>query len=194
MNLTPFIYKLPVLLSKEYSKSSDVYSFAIVVYEIVASEIPFNNTENGIEIIDEIVTKGNRPELKDSISDCYKDLIKRYLSTDPNKRPSFCDIVDELKNNSDFIIDIVRKEDIYSYMKYIDEYHTTFDASNQILEITELIESNKTSKEASKSKNKKSKKKLDSKEPDKDSKKTDKKHHNHSKKHDKDSFFFLSKS
>ena len=41
------IYSSPeVIQYNEYSKSSDVYSFSLIVYEITTSEIPFKDSKN----------------------------------------------------------------------------------------------------------------------------------------------------
>ena len=145
-----------ILISKEYSKSSDVYSFGMVVYEIVTYEIPFNNMTDAVQIIDEVVTKGNRPEFKETVPDCYKNLIERCWSAEPNERPTFSEIIDELKNNSEFITNEMKKDDFYNYINYIDEFDTIFDASSYILDVNDLIAS---SNEICKDENKKSKKK-----------------------------------
>lgn len=47
-------------INKIFSKESDVYSFAIVIYELLAGDFAFKNL-NSRQIFDEVVVKCNRP-------------------------------------------------------------------------------------------------------------------------------------
>lgn len=92
------IYTVPeVLESNVYSKASDVYSFALVVYEILSNEKPFTETDSISLIYNKIVVKGERPLMNDSIPDRFKKLIEQCWSQDPNERPEFSEIVYQLK-------------------------------------------------------------------------------------------------
>ncbi|KAK8881293.1 hypothetical protein M9Y10_004028 [Tritrichomonas musculus] len=110
------IYTSPeVLASKEYTKASDVYSFAMIVYEIITLERPFCNLKEFQEFYDEIVIKRNRPSFSKPITGCYKDLIEKCWLQEPNERPTFDEIVDILKTNPSFISKEVDKEMFFKY-------------------------------------------------------------------------------
>lgn len=97
-------YSAPeVLQNNVFSKASDVYAFALIVFELMSNEKPFNEIENTNQIFNEVVVKRNRPKLKKCIPDGYIKLIEKCWSDDPYERPTFEDIVYNLKVNSDFI-------------------------------------------------------------------------------------------
>ena len=79
----------------QYTKASDVYAFAMVVYEIVEKEVPFH-FKNRNQVMYSVSIKKDRPEFVKPIEDHYKELIVECWSQNPNKRPSFENIVHKL--------------------------------------------------------------------------------------------------
>ncbi|XP_032593451.1 uncharacterized protein LOC6563143 isoform X1 [Drosophila grimshawi] len=77
----------------EYSKDTDIYSFGIVFWEVMTRKKPFPDLDTSVE---EDITNGLRPDLKDIIESEYKDIIKRCWDGDPVKRPSITTLIDEL--------------------------------------------------------------------------------------------------
>lgn len=92
----------------------DVYSFAIMAYEIVSGKEPFS--ENGIPIsyfkLISKVASGQRPKLDEGITEQMKELLKRCWSQDIEKRPSFDEIFNELSSNFDYLVEDVDEEEI----------------------------------------------------------------------------------
>ncbi|KAG0569169.1 hypothetical protein KC19_6G070600 [Ceratodon purpureus] len=80
---------------EKYPLKCDIYSFAMVGYEILTGKIPFPNISNPKEV-KRLVLKGERPQLPDRCPTRLKNLIKRCWSEDPQKRPAFGDICTEL--------------------------------------------------------------------------------------------------
>lgn len=71
------IYMAPEIFTDEkYSKSSDVYAFSFIVYELLTLEVPFKNFSIQ-KIFKMIVSQGYRPEIKEDIPICYKELIEK---------------------------------------------------------------------------------------------------------------------
>lgn len=135
-------YSAPEILQfNEYSKSGDVYAFSLIIYEIITGEVPFKEIKNTNEIFNEVVTKGKRPEIKESVGECYRRLIEICWKQDPNERPSFDDIVNILKCDDEFITVSIRRNDYFKYIKFIDESKKTFDSSKKILDLDEFIKS-----------------------------------------------------
>ena len=130
------IYIPPETWSREeYSTAGDVYAFALIVYELMTLDEPFKKFTIS-KIFSKIVTEKYRPEFKSPIDDCYKDLINRCWSNDPKQRPTFDEIVFELKNNSDFITNTVDANEFYNYVEYTENYHSSFDPSKKFKKIT----------------------------------------------------------
>ena len=61
-----------------------------------------------------------RPEFNAEIPDCCREMIEKCWSQDPNERPSFDEIVYQLRNNADFITETVNKEEFFDYINYCD--------------------------------------------------------------------------
>lgn|SRR3990167_6701617 len=78
-----------------YTPKVDVYSFAIVLYELVVREQPFAG-ENSFSLPVQIV-KGIRPKLPKSISKKWKKLITLCWHQKPSKRPAFETIIEALE-------------------------------------------------------------------------------------------------
>lgn len=71
------IYMAPEILSEEkYSKSSDVYAFAFIVYEIMTCVKPFENY-NLITLMTKVHINGYRPDISSEVPRVFHDLIER---------------------------------------------------------------------------------------------------------------------
>ena len=66
------------------------------------------------------------------------------MSENPEERPSFEDIVNELKNNPDFIKSSVNSDEFHNYIKFIDESKISFSERKQHQKLNELLKFNKT--------------------------------------------------
>ena len=55
------------------------------------------------QIYHQIAFLGTRPEIDEFIPMAYRELIENCWSQDPDKRPTFDQIVDELKNCKEFV-------------------------------------------------------------------------------------------
>lgn len=88
-------YMAPELFeNQKYSEKADVYSYAIVMWEIFTQREPFQ--DKPCWSIPSIVVKGERPAIPKFISPLLANLIKRCWDGNQNKRPSFEKIGDKL--------------------------------------------------------------------------------------------------
>ena len=120
-----------------YSKKSDVYSFAFILYEIFVGENLFLSTN--IQDVMIKVINGERLNFKENDSDNYKDLIERCWAQNPDERPTFDLIVDELKNDQSYITDSVDESTYRDYIDYIDKYQCSFDISKKHISFEDFI-------------------------------------------------------
>jgi len=86
-----------VALKRSYTELVDVYSFAILVWQMARDRIPFQGL-NKEEFMRHVVTGGLRPKLDKSWPSAFSDLLKSCWDTDPLQRPSFSAIISELAN------------------------------------------------------------------------------------------------
>lgn len=97
------IYRAPeVYESKEYDQSIDVYSFGIMMYEIVTSLLPYydflptiKGAFNFMKAVKELNRRPTFPEDQE-ISQEMKDLIESCWSANPSDRPTFEQIFNKL--------------------------------------------------------------------------------------------------
>ncbi|KAK8860565.1 hypothetical protein M9Y10_012230 [Tritrichomonas musculus] len=127
---TPKYMSPEIWLNAEYSEASDVYAFAITVYEIIVSEKPFQDMD--IYRIMMMVRSSKRPELTEEVPNAYRKLIERCWSQEPSDRPTFDQILTEMRTNREYILENVNEKDYLNYIKCINEYKTTFD-ENKVL-------------------------------------------------------------
>lgn len=102
-----------------YSQESDVYSFGILMYEIITNQEAFCG--NKFFEIPAKVTSGIRPEFKIQIQSPYKNLIEKCWSQNPSDRPTFNQILEEL-SDSQFITETIDEDYYLNYIDYINDY------------------------------------------------------------------------
>ncbi len=118
------VYMAPeVLADKAYDEKADVFSFAVVLWELVTNKKPYEEEQfeslDGTavyshlirwrrrfiftpppshcactEIYDHVVIDGARPKLPAECPPQLSELIKKCWDTDPAKRPTFQSIID----------------------------------------------------------------------------------------------------
>eukprot|EP00026_Physarum_polycephalum_P004700 Phypoly_transcript_04723.p1 GENE.Phypoly_transcript_04723~~Phypoly_transcript_04723.p1 ORF type:complete len:555 (+),score=73.64 Phypoly_transcript_04723:88-1752(+) len=79
-----------------YSEKVDVYSFALVVWEILTGELPFSNLD-GPQAAAQAAYTTLRPEIPATCPAPLRNLIQRCWADDAKLRPEFREIVDELR-------------------------------------------------------------------------------------------------
>ncbi|KAK8880693.1 hypothetical protein M9Y10_003378 [Tritrichomonas musculus] len=123
---TPIYLSPEVYTMKEYSKASDVYAFSLVMDEIITNKKPLKNLTNSSMILKEVVQNKKRPEFDENIPECFKNLIEKCWSDDPNDRPTFEEIIHTLRTDSNFFTSTVNPSDYHKNIGMIDESNTTF--------------------------------------------------------------------
>ncbi len=85
------------VLPSWYRSSADVYSFSMLLWEIVTLEKPMANYTYA-QLKTEIFINGERPPLKSVFNKKMRDLISMGWSQRPKERPSIDAVYEELKN------------------------------------------------------------------------------------------------
>ncbi len=88
------VFYAQVLKGTRYNEKADVYSYAILVWELLTRQRPYTNIDP-LRLTME-VAKGMRPTLPRSGDPKLVDLMKRCWDDDPSARPSFAKILSEL--------------------------------------------------------------------------------------------------
>lgn len=123
-------YMAPELLKvQRYNGKVDVYSFGIIMYEILTESPPYPMYKEGKdqhELRDKIVKDDFRPTFNSPIKHSFRQLIERCWSKDPNERPTFEEIFNKLAFNIensvyDVYAEITEEEENEDQNQQIDE-------------------------------------------------------------------------
>ncbi|CAB9501492.1 Probable LIM domain-containing serine/threonine-protein kinase DDB [Seminavis robusta] len=79
-------------MGKPCGLSADVYSFAILLFEVITLQVPFSEIKLVSEFKDKVIRGRYRPNLKFVPSVLLHDLLKDSWSPIPENRPSFMEI------------------------------------------------------------------------------------------------------
>jgi len=86
-----------ILQGKEYTTASDIYSFGMIMWELIMGRMPFWDQNNDIGLIIKIC-KNFRPPIIKNTPKGYNELMQECWDSDPNKRPTTSDILEKLIN------------------------------------------------------------------------------------------------
>ena len=90
-------YMAPELLNgKPYNEKVDVYAFALVLWETIAREVPFDGMLPG-DIKRAVGEEDERPEMPLSCPRAVQRFIAECWDKDPGKRPGFEEIIERLQ-------------------------------------------------------------------------------------------------
>lgn len=88
----------PEMIShKHYSKKVDVYSFGIVLWELVTGLLPFQNM-TPVQVAYAVVNKNMRPPTPDDCPLPLRNLMEQCWNSSPEQRPCFYQIVQTLED------------------------------------------------------------------------------------------------
>ncbi|KAI3873453.1 hypothetical protein MKW98_008105, partial [Papaver atlanticum] len=85
-----------VIQRKPYNHKADVFSFGILLWELLTGELPYGNLTAG-QVIRGVVQEGLRPAIPEDTNEMLSGLIQSCWSQDPALRPDFSRIVDILR-------------------------------------------------------------------------------------------------
>ena len=91
-------YSAPELIQgNEYDASVDVYSFGVILWEMVTGQVPWNGLQTP-QVIYKVVMQNAQLPVPSDVPEPLGDLIQACLSADPSQRPTFERIVTKIEN------------------------------------------------------------------------------------------------
>ncbi|RIB12196.1 kinase-like domain-containing protein [Gigaspora rosea] len=109
-------YVAPESLDRgQYTTASDIYSFGIIMWEILYGKSVSYNQEFGSQLQMEICHNGLRPAIINGSPQCYINLMKKCWENEPINRPSatsICEILTEWQSNENILSELTKSDKI----------------------------------------------------------------------------------
>lgn len=123
-----------IIYGKKGTKKSDVYSFAMLAYEILTDDHSFSSMAKELPFEQISDMKSTVPSMKDISNDYIQKFFRKCWSPNPEERPSFDEIINELRKDvfKDWMNVTDRDFEKYYMFKYHDkaEKHKDPEAMN----------------------------------------------------------------
>lgn len=93
---TPLYMAPEVMLKEVITEKVDVYSFGIILWELVTKQEAFQHHTNYQAFVEAVCCDGERPVIPKDCPESLATFMQRCWDEDPRKRPPFSEIVDKL--------------------------------------------------------------------------------------------------
>ncbi|XP_008781707.1 serine/threonine-protein kinase STY13 [Phoenix dactylifera] len=93
---------------RPYNQKVDVYSFGIVLWELITGMLPFQNM-TAVQAAFAVVNKGVRPIIPQDCLPALAEIMTRCWDANPDVRPTFAEVVRMLESAEMEIVNSVRK-------------------------------------------------------------------------------------
>jgi serine/threonine protein kinase len=114
------LYRAPEASGGKYDQKVDVYSFGLLLYEIVVGGGVFSSPE-GYTYAYEVIRRKERPPIPATVLPGVRDLIERCWSENPHQRPSFDEIERELMMMDYVIVEGVNSAQVRYLIEGLEE-------------------------------------------------------------------------
>lgn len=110
------------MMTATYTNKVDVYAYGILLWEIVAEDVPFRGF-NSVQIAIQVAERNSRPRIPESCPKKLKQLIELCWHRDPERRPSFKQIFNSFASHKVEFPGTDQKyvDDIVNYVKQIEQ-------------------------------------------------------------------------
>ncbi|KAI5075110.1 hypothetical protein GOP47_0009186 [Adiantum capillus-veneris] len=88
---------------RSYNNKVDVYSFGIVLWELITGNLPFQDM-TAVQAAFAVVNKGKRPEIPTDCSPALAQIMTRCWDANPELRPPFSEVVQLLEEAQQLIM------------------------------------------------------------------------------------------
>ncbi|OHT10763.1 TKL family protein kinase [Tritrichomonas foetus] len=123
-----------VLSSQKYNEKADVYSYGIILWEMLTGDIPYRGL-NDIQIAVQVCKNHSRPKIPRSCPQNLHKFIKYCWNEDPSKRPDFNTICKALEDGTI----LFPGTDVSALKNYVKTFSATSMAQSNLQTFAQLI-------------------------------------------------------
>lgn len=84
-------------VDEKYDSRCDIYSFGMVLWEIINKKVPYSNLKSTEELVQKVGREGHRPEVLSRLYPAatrkIQDLVEKCWSQNPENRSDFKSLV-----------------------------------------------------------------------------------------------------
>jgi serine/threonine protein kinase len=106
---TPLWMAPEVMLFQKFNEKCDVYSFGIILWELLTRDVPFKDHNSYEKFKKAVCINHERPVIPDNCEPSIKNLIESSWDRNTEIRPSFSEIVDSVKG---ILVDVAIKDPV----------------------------------------------------------------------------------
>jgi serine/threonine protein kinase len=116
-----FRYLAPECYDRCYFQESDVFSFGMILYELLFGQPGFSKELTRLELARKVFIDEERPLIPDFILPSTRKLITDCWAQEPGERPSFEEIIDRLSEMKFKVMPNVNSAKLRAFVKEIEE-------------------------------------------------------------------------
>jgi serine/threonine protein kinase len=110
-------YLAPECYDNQCTPESDVFSFGLILFELVTGQPAFEKNLSQQAVAALVVVNDARPDIPESVLPAVHDLIQQCWASDPDYRPSFDQILERLEEMNFRLIEDVNSVKLSKFVR-----------------------------------------------------------------------------
>lgn len=121
-----------IIREEEFDVSSDVYSYGIILGELLVRKHPYSEYQTQFMFeLEDLIKRGKRPSIPKETPSEYASLISRCVADNPAERPTFHDAIKIIVSMAaDLAPELRIPQDIFSKLRQVSQFRTEDAGSN----------------------------------------------------------------